>query len=734
MSTQAGLKRSPSVQNIASRVRWAVRKLRSQDPRQIFRRLSYALRKAIVDRTFPIPWLQHRARLSVDLQEAFGSREYFLEGPRPVWHFGGEASELLAEIPGPIRERTLAAAGEILQRRFNLFGHKVVALDPMDWHHAPQGDIGWTRDLNRHTCFEQLGFAYRYTHDEVYAQAFAELSESWIEQCSPRFGRLPWDTPFQVGRRINAWIWAFHLLQPSVEWDEASRRRFLFTLGLLTEYLSQTLEYHSPGNHILLEAKALALCGEVFPEFAGADRWRRKGWRVLEREIDRQICLDGVHVERSTMYHRIIAGELAELWLFCRRNNSPQAKNLEDVVRRMAEFLRWIDLGGGRYPLFGDSRSVDTYYRFSAPAIVDLVDHGTTARVDGDASDYTWWAAWWARNQGPHPRKATGKARMKDLSKAFPEGGYYVSRSPSPKGRSVLVWDCGPLGYAANRRHAHADALSFVLAVDGEPLLVDPGTVGAGVLAPGVNSSSPVDLRTDLKTTAAHNTIAVDGEDQARLGIRYEVWDPPRPSVVVWGQSPEFDVMWGRHDGYIRLPEPAVHARLILTCRGGYWLVLDRLTGVGLHTADLRYHVAAEGQVDLLADDLAQVSKGDSRLRFAFLTSREFGSNLSISAEERSGELREGRFTPHAVIRGTLTARMPILITTLISLPETDAGVRFIEADDSSCLLEVRTREGLDQISVSARDIGCAQVIIQRCDEERQMVGTWRFTNRSGGL
>jgi len=27
-----------------------------------------------------------------------------------------------------------------------------------------------------------------------------------------------------------------------------------------------------------------------------------------------------------------------------------------------------------------------------------------------------------------------------------------------------------------------------------------------------------------------------------------------------------------------------------------------------------------------------------------------------------------------------------------------------------------------------------AQVIIQRCDEERQMVGTWRFTNRSGGL
>ena len=51
-------------------------------------------------------------------------------------------------------------------------------------------------------------------------------------------------------------------------------------------------------------------------------------------------------------------------------------------------------------------------------------------------------------------------------SKAFHEGGYFFSRW-NTKDKSVLIWDCGPIGYQANPYHAHLDALSFVLAIDG---------------------------------------------------------------------------------------------------------------------------------------------------------------------------------------------------------------------------------------------------------------------------
>ncbi len=36
--------------------------------------------------------------------------------------------------------------------------------------------------------------------------------------------------------------------------------------------------------------------------------------------------------------------------------------------------------------------------------------------------------------------------------------------------------DAAPLGFLSIAAHGHADALSFILHVDGSPILVDPGT------------------------------------------------------------------------------------------------------------------------------------------------------------------------------------------------------------------------------------------------------------------
>ena len=56
--------------------------------------------------------------------------------------------------------------------------------------------------------------------------------------------------------------------------------------------------------------------------------------------------------------------------------------------------------------------------------------------------------------------------------------------------------------------HAHADSLSCVVHVDGEPLLIDTGT---STYAPGA-------VRDRERSTAAHNTLEVDRSDST------EVW------------------------------------------------------------------------------------------------------------------------------------------------------------------------------------------------------------------
>jgi hypothetical protein len=94
---------------------------------------------------------------------------------------------------------------------------------------------------------------------------------------------------------------------------------------------------------------------------------------------------------------------------------------------------------------------------------------------------------------GPLPRPST----------ALAESGYYVSRSSTG---DHLVFDAGRHGFL-NGGHAHADALSITLTVQGQPLLIDPGT---GTYT--MNSA----LRDLMRSTAMHNTVVVNGQPQAR--------------------------------------------------------------------------------------------------------------------------------------------------------------------------------------------------------------------------
>ena len=69
---------------------------------------------------------------------------------------------------------------------------------------------------------------------------------------------------------------------------------------------------------------------------------------------------------------------------------------------------------------------------------------------------------------------------------------------------SQLFIDAGPQG-ALTAGHGHADALSIQLITDGRPILIDPGTFC--YVCPE---------RDRFRGTAAHNTLQVDGRDQAQ--------------------------------------------------------------------------------------------------------------------------------------------------------------------------------------------------------------------------
>ena len=144
-------------------------------------------------------------------------------------------------------------------------------------------------------------------------------------------------------------------------------------------------------------------------------------------------------------------------------------------------------------------------------------------------------------------------------SHAFPWTGHYVMRSGWEKDATFLLFDSGPYGYS----HQHEDKLHFVLWSHGRQLVLDPGNF----------SYDRSRWRRYVLSTAGHNTVMVDGQNQHRRGKRDTYfwprpWTTPKPAGndTTWTSTPEYDLAIGTYsDGYGDKNEIAVtHQRRVV--------------------------------------------------------------------------------------------------------------------------------------------------------------------------
>jgi hypothetical protein len=268
--------------------------------------------------------------------------------------------------------------------------------------------------------------------------------------------------PYTVSTRVGNWIAALSLA------PELASSATVESLRRQLAYLDRNVEDDVLGNHVIRNARALVLGGAALDE----RRWLEQGLALLRRELPEQVLPDGGHYERSPVYHLVVLRDLLEV------REATGEGWLEEPIERMRRFAAALTRPDGRPALFNDG-ALDL-----APAL-DL------------------------------PAAPEGLA-------VFPETGYVVVR----RGRIWLAFDCGPPAPAFLPAHAHADALSFQLWVDGRPAVVDPG---AFTYEPGPD-------RDWFRSTPAHSTLAVGGRDQ------FELWGAfragPLPQVRLLSADP----------------------------------------------------------------------------------------------------------------------------------------------------------------------------------------------------
>ena len=362
------------------------------------------------------------------------------------------------------------------------------------------------------------------------------LIEHWID-CNPPPGGAGWEA-YPLSLRMVNWIkWALagHALSARAEHSLAKQAR----------YLARRLEFHLLGNHLLANAKALMFAGLWF-QGAEADRWLDTASAILARELPEQILPDGGHFERSPMYHCIVLEDLLDLANLFAVYGRPFPDAWRTRAAHMCGWLSAMTHPDGQIALFNDSA-------FGIAAEPDeLYAYAARLGIDVDADE--------PPNSLVH-LKESGYVRL-------------------AKSGAVALLDVGPLGPDYLLAHGHADTLSFELSLHGRRLIVDSGC--------SRYEAGP--LRTEERSTRAHNTVVLDGLDSS------EVWGAFRVARRAHVQDVHADCqdgllrVWAAHDGYQKTPLRVRHQRE-WTLREGSLGVVDDLYGQGRHGVEIPFHL-----------------------------------------------------------------------------------------------------------------------------------------------
>jgi hypothetical protein len=278
--------------------------------------------------------------------------------------------------------------------------------------------------------------------------------------------------------------------------------------------------HSSANNHLIGELSGLYIGLATWPRWQRTAAWREDIRQRLQHEALTQNAPDGVNREQASAYQSFVLEFLLLAQRCARANGEPMSGEVDDRLRAMARFLAVLMDAGGHLPQIGDADDglacglwtdvPDNAHSLLATAALCFDEPAfacAAGRADPKAVALLGTAAA-DRWDGLQRQGATI-----GLPQAFPEGGYAVLGSHAGTAQEVrVVFDVGPLGYLGIAAHGHADALSVLLSVGGQPLLVDPGTYAY---------HGPIEWREHFRSTAAHNTVEIDGVSQSVSGGRF---------------------------------------------------------------------------------------------------------------------------------------------------------------------------------------------------------------------
>ena len=418
-----------------------------------------------------------------------------------------------------------------------LFLNEENKLSKVGWDNPTQSKL-WRYNLHYFDCLNQVELKYERVELQI------NIINKWtIEN---QFGKGTGWEPYPTSLRIINWIkWNFKTNGLS---DEVK-----LSLWNQVQWLAARPEYHLLGNHLFVNAKALLFACVFF----GLDEYSsiyRKALKILKGELSEQFLEDGAHFVLSPMCHSLAREDVLDLYQLKSRlpSNFPSQEIQEKFLSGM-KWLSHLSYGNGELAHFNDCANG------MAPTFMELKDFGKRLGLN--------WSL-----------KADTKFNFLQKS------GFAIVKDENIH----LIADLGDIGPDYIPGHAHADSLSFELAIKGQRVIVNSGTGEYGLS----------DERLRQRGTSAHSTIELDDKSSSEVWSGFRVAQRARVKdveIIDEDKKLEFSAV---HDGYKRIESKPLHKRKWKVSDGGLEIV-DEVTG-SQNSVQSRYYLHPDILIEML--------------------------------------------------------------------------------------------------------------------------------------
>ena len=414
-------------------------------------------------------------------------------------------------------------------------------------------------EINRLQFLLPLAVKYRLTNDEVDLQSWISLVKSWVRE-NPYLKGINWYSNIEINIRLIVWYFCWQILfgdDRLKKNDEFIRFTKEVWLPIIYDHCvysnNNPSKYSSANNHLIAEYSGLFIASVCWP-FKEADKWNVYAQNGLEKEIIKQHSENGINKEEASEYIQFITDFFLIPFAIAEKRAIQFSETYKKSLYKICEYVQnLLDIKGG-FVKYGDEddgkvliASADPHFNNFLSILISgaILFKEKQFKKNYNKFDFKNWLIMGEQGRSIYDTLGNNNNELK--SAFYNDDGHFIFRKTykeNPDKEIYLHLDAAPLGFLSIAAHGHADALSIILTLDGNPILVDAGTY---------TYHTEKEWRKYFVSTVAHNTICIDNINQAEY-IGPTMWlQHYEVDVLNITQQENIETVSAKHNGYSKI-------------------------------------------------------------------------------------------------------------------------------------------------------------------------------------